>query len=255
MLARDKRQVVVMLRWALLIALCFLVIYSRGASILTIASSVVLFLGSNLVLMRLPDRIVHAPLFDLALVLVDTLLITAGLWLCGAAGSDFFFLFFFVVFLSAIGERPELTALGAGLAAAGYLLLLYRGPAWNPAMLLRVPFLFATGLTYGFLVGKAREARARASAAEQALGTMSHEIRSPLSAIIRYSEALRTDRMNNLTAAQQAGIAQINADAVELLELTVQRLAAVVGETPTVEDRGAAQQPASGRGARPAPLE
>src|SRR5437879_10084248 len=37
------------------------------------------------------------------------------------------------------------------------------------------------------------------------------EIRSPLSAIIRYSEALRTDRMNNLTAAQQAGIAQINA--------------------------------------------
>src|SRR2546425_11523261 len=81
MLARDKRQVVVMLRWALLIALCFLVIYSRGASVLTIASSVVLFLGSNLVLMRLPDRIVHAPLFDLALVLVDTLLITAGLWL------------------------------------------------------------------------------------------------------------------------------------------------------------------------------
>jgi len=61
--------------------------------------------------------------------------------------------------------------------------------------------------------------------------------------------------MNNLTAAQQAGIAQINADAVELLELTVQRLAAVVGETPTVEDRGAAQQPTSGRGARPAPLE
>src|SRR5437867_9408836 len=182
-------------------------------------------------------------------------LITAGLWLCGAAGSDFFFLFFFVVFLSAVGERPELTALGAGLAAAGYLLLLYRGPVWHSAMLLRVPFLFATGLTYGFLVGKAREARARASAAEQALGTMSHEIRSPLSAIIRYSEALRTDRMNNLTAAQRAGIAQINQDAVELLELTVQRLAAVVRETPTVEDCGAAQKPASGRGARPAPLE
>src|SRR5207249_11932760 len=65
------------------------------------------------------------------------------------------------------------------------------------------------------LVGKAREARSRASAAEHALGTMSHEIRSPLSAIIRYSEALRTDHMSNLTAAQRAGIAQINADAVE----------------------------------------
>jgi len=61
--------------------------------------------------------------------------------------------------------------------------------------------------------------------------------------------------MNNLTAAQRAGIAQINADAVELLELTVQRLAAVVREAPTVDDRGAAQKPAIGRGARPAPLE
>src|SRR5207249_91621 len=104
----------------------------------------------------------------------------------GAAGSDFFFLFFFVVFLSAIGERPELTALGAGLAAAGYLLLLYRGPAWNPAMLLRVPFLFATGLTYGFLVGKAREARSRASAAEHALGTLSPELTvQRLAAVVR----------------------------------------------------------------------
>ncbi len=242
MLACDKRRIVVMLRWALLIALCFLVIYGRGASIQAIASSVVLLLASNLVLMHLPDRVITARLFDPVLVMVDTILITAGLWLCGAAGSDFFFLFFFVVFLSAIGERPELTALGAGLAAAGYLLLLYRGPVWNPAMLLRVPFLFATGLTYGFLVGKAREARSRASAAEHALGTMSHEIRSPLSAIIRYSEALRTDHMSNLTAAQRAGIAQINADAVELLELTVQRLAAVVRETTpeTPASRGGA---------------
>src|SRR6266702_936722 len=227
MLACDKRRIVVMLRWALLIALCFLVIYGRGASIQAIASSVVLLLASNLVLMHLPDRVITARLFDPVLVIVDTILITAGLWLCGAAGSDFFFLFFFVVFLSAIGERPELTALGAGLAAAGYLLLLYRGPVWNPAMLLRVPFLFATGLTYGFLVGKAREARLRAS------------------------EALRTDHMSNLTAAQRAGIAQINADAVELLELTVQRLAAVVRETTP-------ENPASRAGAtarRPRPAE
>ena len=56
-------------------------------------------------------------------------------------------------------------------------------------------------------------------------------MRSPLSAIIRYSEELRTSRVDNLTAEQRAGIAQINADAVELLELTVQRLAAVVRET------------------------
>ena len=67
-------------------------------------------------------------------------------------------------------------------------------------------------------------------------------MRSPLSAIIRYSEELRTSRVDNLTAEQRAGIAQINADAVELLELTVQRLAAVVRETTpeTPASRGGA---------------
>ena len=67
-------------------------------------------------------------------------------------------------------------------------------------------------------------------------------MRSPLSAIIRYSEELRTSRVDNLTAEQRAGIAQINADAVELLELTVQRLAAAVRETSAVK-------PASRQGA------
>src|SRR2546428_571011 len=138
-LACEKRRIVVMLRWALLIALCFLVIYSRGASIQAIASSVVLLLASNLVLMHLPDRVIEARLFDPVLVIVDTILITAGLWLCGAAGADFFFLFFFVGFLSPIRERPQLTAPGARPAAAGHLLLLYRGPLWGPALLLRGP--------------------------------------------------------------------------------------------------------------------
>ena len=75
-------------------------------------------------------------------------------------------------------------------------------------------------------------------------------MRSPLSAIIRYSEELRTSRVDNLTAEQRAGIVQINADAVELLELAVRRLDAVM-QGPVADDPGGAQSPASA--ARPAP--
>src|SRR5207244_13170106 len=75
-----------------------------------------------------------------------------------------------------------------------------------------------------FPTRRSSDLHARASAAERAMDAMSHEIRSPLSAIIRYSEALRMGRVHNLTPAQRAGIAQINADAVELLELAVRRL-------------------------------
>src|SRR5947199_6577553 len=63
MIASDKRRIVLILHWVLLIALSYLVIYTRGARVPAIASSVVLFLGSNLVLMRLPDRVFHEKLF------------------------------------------------------------------------------------------------------------------------------------------------------------------------------------------------
>src|SRR5213595_2981489 len=149
MIASDKRRIVLILHWVLLIALSYLVIYTRGARVPAIASSVVLFLGSNLVLMRLPDRVFHAKLFDPTLVLVDTILITAGLWICGSAGPDFFFVFFFVVFLAALGGRLELTALGAALAAVAYLSVLPGRAAWTSAALLRVPFFFVTALSYG----------------------------------------------------------------------------------------------------------
>src|SRR5256886_6961295 len=117
MIASDKRRIVLILHWVLLIALSYLVIYTRGARVPAIASSVVLFLGSNLVLMRLPDRVFHAKLFDPTLVLVDTILITAGLWLCGAAGAGLFFFFFFLVFFSPLRRRPPLAAPAAPPAA------------------------------------------------------------------------------------------------------------------------------------------
>ena len=47
-----------------------------------------LCLASNLVLMRLPERVLQHRAFDLVLVTLDITLTTVGLWLCGNAGPS-----------------------------------------------------------------------------------------------------------------------------------------------------------------------
>ena len=222
MLAGDKRRIIVVLRWVMAIALSYLVIFSaRDPAGWRSGLCIALLLASNLVLMRLPEATFHHPAFDPVLVAADTALITAALWICGNAGPDFF-----VVFLAALGGRLELTALGAALAAAAYLSVLPAGVAWTSAALLRVPFFFVTALSYGYLASGAREAESRARAAEEVvalktafLGTVSHEMRSPLSVILGYTDMFRDGVFGTITPAHEDAIRQIHAHAFELLAL------------------------------------
>ena len=224
MLANEKRRVILLLRWALMLSLSYLMVFSARAGVATAGVWVALLLASNLILARLPESVFHLRAFDPTLLLVDLTLTTTGLVLCGASGPDFFFLFFFVIFIASLGGRPELSALGAALAAIGYLCLVQRDHGLDAAILLRVPFLFITGLTYGYLASTARAAQARTDAVQLALGRMSREMRTPLGFIMRYSEALNADRLQNLTPAQREAVGEINTQAVELLELVVGRL-------------------------------
>lgn len=234
---------VILLRWVLLIAVSYLVVLGapRGLDKLA-AGCVVLFLASNLILMRLPTAAFHHKAFDPVLVLADISLVTLALWLCGTAGGDFFFIFFFVVFLAALGERPELTAIGAVLAAVAYLAVLHHGPLWDSAVLLRVPFLFITALTYGYLASVTREARARAQAAEAVLdlkkhflATMSHEMRTPLNVIVGFGEMLREGALDPLSLRQLEGVQKIQVHAFELLALIDRTLKASRLESGGIE--------------------
>jgi len=227
MLVGEKRRIIVVLRWVMAIALSYLVIFSaRDPGGWRAGLCIALLLASNLALMRLPETTFHHPAFDPILVATDTALITAALWICGSAGADFFFVFFFVVFLAALGGRLELTALGAALAAVAYLSVLPAGMAWTPAALLRVPFFFVTALSYGYLASGARDAEGRARAAEHVialktafLGTVSHEMRSPLSVILGYTDMLQDGVFGPTTPGHKEAIGQIHAHAFELLSL------------------------------------
>jgi len=242
MLGREKKHGVVLLRWVLVIALSYLLLFA-GRSTLEPAPLgwIAVFLASNILLMRLPAAAFHHKAFDLVLMGVDTALITLALWTSDEAGADFFFLFFFVVVLPSAAESAEFAAVRAVLAITSYLCFLHRGPVWEPAILLRVPFFLVTALTYGYLAATARRAGVRAQAAEEALvlkkrflSTMSHEFRTPLNVIVGYSEMLRDGLDGDLTAEQRSYLGKITAQAFEMLRLIDRTLTAARLESGSV---------------------
>ncbi len=225
---------VVLLRWVLVIALSYLVVYDQRGALDVAGLCTAVLLLSNLALMRLPGSLFRHKAFELALVTFDVALITTTLLLCGSVDPDMFFVLLFVVFLASVGERVEVTALGALLAGSAYLFFLGRTESiWTAPVLLRVPFFFIAALTYGYLGATAREARARARAAEglleaksNFLASVSHEIRTPLHVIAGYCAMLEEGHFGRLNPEQRAALQKITDHAVELRNLVERTLTA-----------------------------
>jgi len=164
----TTNRIFVLLRLTLIIATAYLLLVESGFAtprqgVLTLFAAALL---SNLGFSYVPPKVVRAPLFALALVTFDTAWITAALLLSGQFTAEFFFLYFFVILLAAIGENLALIALGAVVVCIGYIFLLVNSghtpSMWNSPSLIRIPFLFTTTAFYGYLVERLRTERKRA---------------------------------------------------------------------------------------------
>jgi len=213
----DKKRAVVLLRWLVVIAGSYLLLSTtRFDPPPAVAAVVAVLLASNVVIGRLPGAIVSHPGFDLALLLFDTVTLTAGLYLTRSIGTDFYLLYFFVILLAGIGERLKWVLTGCVLAGVAYLWLGWTFTGGSAVLVaesnlgLRVFFLFSVSLCYGFLVERIwidRERRqaeyvARLEAMNVKLrelaelkhafvSAVSHELRTPLNAMLGYVDLVR----------------------------------------------------------------
>ena len=213
----SKRAAVVTLRWLLVIAAGYLMLFSGPTWPKTSVSMVVvLLMVSNVAIGRLPHEFVEHAGFDVLLLLVDTTLLSVGFYLSEAVTSDFYLLYFFIVFLAGVSENLRSVLMGSVLASSAYL-----GLAWSEKTILpsqalqmslplRVFFIFAVSLFYGFLVERIRldrearqveyvtqlegvnaKLRELVALRQEFLGTVSHELRTPLNAMLGYIDLLR----------------------------------------------------------------
>ncbi len=152
----DRRETIVMVRWALIIACAYLVLFSEGSAgghglgLLVIAT----FLTSNLAVGRLSPETIDTNRFSIGLALLDSVLIATSLYVAGQLVVELLVLCLGVLVLAIAGLRLGVVA-AVTLAMTGVYLFIVWLPGgeslWRSSMLLRVPFLLCTALTYSWM--------------------------------------------------------------------------------------------------------
>lgn len=160
----------VLLRYTLIIATAYLLLVEDNFSVppLGIVLLIVSALVSNVLLAQLPPAATERVSFGIAVTLADTAWITAALLQSGHFNAEFFYLYFFILLLAAMGENLRVIVVGATATCVAYLYVLSATGSnwslWNSPSLIRLPFLFTVAAFYGHLVDRTRQERRRADA-------------------------------------------------------------------------------------------
>ncbi len=204
----------VLLRLTLIIATAYLLLvesefaFPQGPVSMLLGAA----LASNLLLGHVDEQTTRTPIFGFAVVTFDTIWVTSALLYSGHFNAEFFFLYFFVILLAAIGESLSLIAVGAVVVCVGYVYLMIRSgqtpTLWDSPSLIRIPFLFTTTAFYGYLIERTREERRRAEIHES-------ERDRAQSALTETSQQLEEE------AAVTSALAQVGQDLISSLDTPV----------------------------------
>jgi len=217
--ANNHRNVgdFVLLRYVLIIAVSYLIISQQGLHGMAPASAglIAAALASNLILGRIKPELFTVWQIAGAIVIVDTAWISASLAVVGKVGTEFFFLYFFILFFAALADNLGLMLVGVVAAAGGYLWVLgrlYPGSVWRQEHLLQISLLFSAALFYGVLVHRTRLQRKHAETIEvsdkartELLATLAHDIGGPANVITLGVETLK-DTFDQQSASEMRSV-------------------------------------------------
>lgn len=197
----DKKRTIVILQWLVVIVTSYLMLFS-GENISQdpwVYGLVILLLATIFTLDHLPQKAFQHRFFDASLLLMDTALLSAAIYVNRDASWDLFLFYFFILFLAAVGESMLRIVFGSVIVSLIYIaLFLQQGKALaeiGPELFVRIPFLFGVSILYGYLAESANRERRRAETAEQRerlkmdlVSSLAHDIKNPLGLIMGYAE-------------------------------------------------------------------
>ena len=236
----DERQpppsgppMLLMLRWVLIIATSYLVIFNHAAerSPTAVGLFVAAFFASNILLTELVPYIRSPLVLGAGVVLFDSGMVVTGFLLSGARSSEFFVMYFLVLFLTALTERIGLVVGAALLVSVAHLysesLLVGAQTVLQPEYLLRVPFLFVVAMFFGHLVQEARQRERRVRAARarerrmEVLSEISHDLKNPLGVVQSLASLLLEDEAGPLSPPQRDLVRRIHASTQHVITLAL----------------------------------
>jgi PAS domain S-box-containing protein len=155
---RDKKKIILMLRWTAIIVTSYLILFAKGRITDLDLSHYLIFIYivSNLILTFLPKIWFSNPKFFYPLVLFDTGIISFGMYISEKMTTDFYLVFFLIIIFASISRNFKLLMTIGGATALLYGFLLY---SWgflrsvdSSSYMLRIPFIFIMTAFYGYVV-------------------------------------------------------------------------------------------------------
>ncbi|GBD26775.1 hypothetical protein HRbin30_02117 [bacterium HR30] len=151
--AIARKQRFLMIRYALILATGALAFLELGQDVSPVPVAVLMLaaIGSNVVLGTAPPFSFFDARTQAPVLVGDTVMISFALLLTRASQESFLF-FFFVLIMAAKVENFLFLGVGAALIGLASFLVADAGPSMVSPSLMRIPFLFAAGIFFGYVV-------------------------------------------------------------------------------------------------------
>jgi signal transduction histidine kinase len=199
----ENRKALIALQWFVAVGTSYLILssqaWSRGAPLPLLL--IFLCIISAPALQRLPLKFFAGKNIEAKLLTFDSILILAAIGLTQSAPWDLLVLFFFCVFIAAIGENLLHIVVGCTLLSLIFLIFISSQQidlsALNSDLLLRVPFMLGISVLYGHLTNEVKRDKRRIEQLKQTeefkrqvVCALAHDVKAPLSVILGHAELL-----------------------------------------------------------------
>jgi signal transduction histidine kinase len=214
----PTKSTVILIRWPVVLISSSLILFRSDALPLNILLdlAVVLYALSNAGLYFVREEVFHKVKFNVLLVGLDTLVLTASLIVSGQVETNFYLAYFLLIIICCIFENPRMIAVVSFVAPVAYAGIFFHSGDFLPGHYLQLAFLFVVGLFYGHfsqLMRVQQTLRERAEQRNQAktelLNILSHELKTPLTVIASYSQALKSSTLGEINPVQDDALAKI----------------------------------------------
>jgi len=200
---REDRNAIIAVQWLVAIGISYLIFATHDWSLTDPLPALLILvcLVSASLLKRIPEETFEKRLIEPGLLILDSILIVSAITLSQETPWDLLLLFFFCVFIAAIGEN--LIQIGVGCVLLSLVFLMFVSPnavdmlTIKPNFLIRVPFMFGISIFYGHLTSQVKREKKRMEKMEatmrlkrQFVCALAHDIKTPLNVILGHAELL-----------------------------------------------------------------
>jgi PAS domain S-box-containing protein len=229
-----NKRTILLLRFVLILATILVMAYSRRG--LDIASPgyvvALLYLLTNLILYFIPELNLSRPTITFSIFLIDIIAISLAIYLTQGMQTDFYLIYFLIIFIASVGQDIRGSILIAIVASALYgWLLMQSNPGisiLDSAILIRVPFLFIVSLIsiyWSVTMRKQLKSKQELEESARKLEDEVAHITAQETELRRYSETVINSVASGVIAVRGDGtITTVNPEAARVLGTTQDNL-------------------------------